>query len=121
MTVTVTAEHANQARLAALAAIAAALAPHADLRIDLIVHPQAPYPLGTPGQERDCSGEPACQRWRVPVTVAGYIDVAAGDPGTAQLLALETIRARVESRPDMHVEAAAASCANTAPIPAPGG
>ncbi|MGN9912729.1 hypothetical protein ACTMTJ_34865 [Phytohabitans sp. LJ34] len=115
VTVTVAANHTRHARLLALATIATALAPHADLLVDLHVDPQAAYPVGTADTEPVADGEPPRQ-WRVPVTVAGHIDIAADDALTAAVLALEAIHGRLAPHPSLDVDAAAATCATCEPI-----
>jgi hypothetical protein len=116
VTVTVTANHTSHARLLAMATIATALAPHADLHVDLHVDPQAPNPIGTADTEPTADGEPPRHCWRVPVSVAGHIDIAADDALTAAVLALETIHGRLAPHPSIEVDATAATCATCEPI-----
>jgi hypothetical protein len=116
VTVTVLADHTSHARLLAMATVAAVLAPHAGLFVDLNVDPQAARPIGAAGTEPGADGEPRRQLWRVPVTVAGHIDIAADDRLTAPVLALATIFGRLAPHPLIEVDATAATCATCEPI-----
>ncbi|GAA4731857.1 hypothetical protein [Phytohabitans rumicis] len=115
VTVTVLANHTSHARLLAMATVAAVLAPHAGLFVDLNVDPQAARPIGAAGTEPDVDGEPR-RLWRVPVSVAGHIDIAADDHLTAPVLALATIFGRLAPHPLIEVDATAATCAACEPI-----
>jgi hypothetical protein len=116
VTVTVLANHTSHARLLAIATVAAVLAPHAGLFVDLNADPQAARPIVAAGTEPDADSEPQRRLWRVPVTVAGHIDIAADDHLTAPVLALATIFGRLAPHPLIEVDATAATCAACEPI-----